>query len=109
MIDRDGTRMRSVPEDEVAHHVFGHSARSVAIELINDGDGIDPYPAAQLNTVTGLIYDIANRRDVARQGIKRHSDLDVGVMPCDRSQRRKGDPGAAFPFEAVLDAAFASQ
>jgi N-acetylmuramoyl-L-alanine amidase len=109
MIDRDGTLVRSVPEDQVAHHVFGHSARSIAIELINDGDGMDPYPEAQLSAVTALIQDIAKRRGITRQGIKRHSDLDVGVMPCDRSKRRKVDPGAAFPFEAVLDAAFAAR
>jgi N-acetylmuramoyl-L-alanine amidase len=56
--------------------------------------------------VAALIKDIAKRRGLARQAIKRHSDLDFGVMPCDRSKRRKVDPGAAFPFEAVLDAAF---
>jgi N-acetylmuramoyl-L-alanine amidase len=106
MIDRDGTLVRSIPEDQIAHHVFGHSARSIAIELINDGDGLDPFPEAQLQAVTALIKDIAKRRGLARQAIKRHSDLDFGVMPCDRSKRRKVDPGAAFPFEAVLDAAF---
>jgi N-acetylmuramoyl-L-alanine amidase len=109
MIDRDGSLVRSVPEGQIAHHVFGHSAHSIAIELINDGDGIDPYPEAQLSAVTALIQDIAKRRGISRQGVKRHSDLDVGVMPCDRSKRRKVDPGAAFPFEAVLDAAFASK
>jgi N-acetylmuramoyl-L-alanine amidase len=106
MIDRDATLVRSVPEDQIAHHVFGHSARSIAIELVNDGDGVDPFPEAQLQAVTALIKDIAKRRGLARQAIKRHSDLDFGVMPCDRSKRRKVDPGAAFPFEAVLDAAF---
>jgi N-acetylmuramoyl-L-alanine amidase len=109
MIDRDGTLKRSVPEDQVAHHVFGHSARSIAIELINDGDGIDPYPEAQLSAVTALIHDIAKRRGITRQGVKRHSDLDHGVMPCDASKRRKVDPGGTFPFEVVLDAAFASK
>lgn len=109
MIDRDGTLVRSVPEDQIAHHVFGHSARSIAIELINDGDGNDAYPDAQISAVTALIQDIAKRRGLTRRGIKRHSDLDAGLMPCDRSKRRKVDPGAAFPFEAVLDAAFASK
>jgi hypothetical protein len=44
MIDRDGTLRASVPEDQVAHHVFRVSGRSIAIELINDGDGLDPFP-----------------------------------------------------------------
>ena len=107
MIDRDGTLKRSVPEDQIAHHVFGHSAQSIAIELVNDGDGLDPFPPAQLSAVTALIQDIAKRHRLTRQAVKRHSDLDFGVMPCDRSKRRKLDPGAAFPFEAVLNAAFA--
>jgi N-acetyl-anhydromuramyl-L-alanine amidase AmpD len=106
MIDRDGTVRSSVPEDQVAHHVFGYSARSIAIELVNDGDGRDPFPREQLEAVTTLIRDIAQRRGITRQGVKRHSDLDHGSMPCDRTQRRKVDPGPAFPFEAVLDAAF---
>ena len=109
MIDRDGTLRRSVPEDQVAHHVFGHSARSIAIELINDGDGVDPFPEAQLQAVTALIQDIAQRRGLPRQAEQRHSDLDRTLMPCDRTQRRKVDPGPAFPFQAVLDAAFPGQ
>jgi len=106
MIDRDGTVRRSVPEDQIAYHVYTYSARSIAIELINDGDGVELFPAAQLNAVIALIRDIARRRGITREGVKRHSDLDHGVMPCDRTQRRKVDPGAAFPYEAVLDAVF---
>jgi len=109
MIDRDGTLRKSVPEDQVAYHVFRYSTRSVAIELVNDGDGVDPFPDAQLAAVVALIRDIARRRGVTRQGVKRHSDLDQGLLPCDRAERRKVDPGMAFPFEAVLDAAFRPQ
>ena len=109
LIDRDGTVRRSVPEDRIGYHVFTYSARSIGIELVNDGDGADPYPEAQVNAVTQLIRDIARRRGVTRDGVKRHSDLDHGFLPCDRSRRRKVDPGSAFPFEAVLDAAFGVQ
>jgi N-acetyl-anhydromuramyl-L-alanine amidase AmpD len=106
MIDRDGTVRSSVPEDQVAYHVFTHSGRSIAIELVNDGDGVDPFPEAQLRAVTALIQDIAGRRAISRDGVKRHSDLDHGRMACDKTKRRKVDPGAAFPFDKVLDAAF---
>jgi N-acetyl-anhydromuramyl-L-alanine amidase AmpD len=106
MIDRDGTVRSSVPEDQVAYHVFTHSGRSIAIELVNDGDGVDPFPEAQLRAVTALIQDIAGRRAISRDGVKRHSDLDHGRMACDKAKRRKVDPGAAFPFDKVLDAAF---
>jgi N-acetylmuramoyl-L-alanine amidase len=106
MIDRDGRLVKSVPEDQLAHHVFGHSERSIAIELINDGDGKDPFPAAQLDALVVLLADITQRRNIVRNGIKRHSDLDRGLMPCDKSHKRKVDPGEAFPFQQVLDRVF---
>jgi N-acetylmuramoyl-L-alanine amidase len=107
MIDRDGTLRASVPEDQVAHHVYSVSGRSIAIELINDGDGHDPFAEAQLSALVGLLRDIAKRRDIRRDGVKRHSDLDRAMLPCDRTQRRKVDPGAAYPHEAILDRVFA--
>ncbi len=103
MIGRDGALRRSIPEDEVGHHVFFYSERSIAIELVNDGDGRDPFPAVQIDALVALLQDITKRRGIARAGVKRHSDLDQGVLPCDRNQRRKVDPGPLFPFEAVLD------
>lgn len=103
MIGRDGTLRRSIPEDQVGHHVFFYSERSIAIELVNDGDGRDPFPAPQLDALIVLLQEIAKRRGIGRAGIKRHSDLDQGMLACDRNQRRKVDPGPAFPFEAVLD------
>ncbi len=106
MIDRDGTVRGSVPEDQVAYHVFTYSQRSIGIELVNDGDGVDPFPEAQLQAVTALIRDIARRRGISREGVKRHSDLDRRRMSCDNSRPRKVDPGAAFPFNAVLEGAF---
>jgi hypothetical protein len=106
MIDRDGTLRASMPEDQVANHVFHYSGQSIAIELINDGDGLDPFPKAQLATLVKLLRDIKQRRGITRDGIKRHSDLDHALLSCDRTQRRKVDPGAAFPYESILDRVF---
>jgi hypothetical protein len=106
MIDRDGTIRSSIPEDQIAHHVFKYSARSIAIELINDGDGLDPFPEPQLIALVKLLRDITQRRGIGPTGIKRHSDLDHAMSWCGRSQRRKVDPGAAFPFQVVLDRVF---
>lgn len=108
MIDRDGTARASVPEDQLAHHVFRYSGRSIAIELVNDGDGIDPFPAAQLDALVALLREIQQRHGLARDGVRRHSDLDAGSMACDRSRRRKVDPGTAYPHETILDRAFRS-
>jgi N-acetyl-anhydromuramyl-L-alanine amidase AmpD len=109
MIDRDGTLRASVPEDQVAHHVFRVSGRSIAIELINDGDGLDPFPDPQLAALVNLLRDIARRHGIARDGIRRHFELDQALLSCDRSQRRKVDPGAAFPHESILDRVFQAQ
>ena len=106
MIDRDGTTRSSVPESQVAHHVYRFSGRSIAVELINDGDGVDPFPETQLNALVALLLDIKERRGVKRSGVVRHSDLDLGRLPCDRSKRRKVDPGSAFPYQLVLDRVF---
>jgi N-acetylmuramoyl-L-alanine amidase len=106
MIDRDGALRASVPEDQVAHHVYRVSGRSIAIELINDGDGIEPFAEAQLAALVSLLRDIARRRGIPRDGIKRHSELDHGLLACDRTQRRKVDPGAAYPHQSILDRVF---
>lgn len=106
MIDRDGTVQASVPEGQVAHHVFKYSARSIAIELINDGDGLDPFPAPQLDALVKLLRDITQRNGITSAGIKRHSDLDHAMLACAKGQRRKVDPGAAFPYRDVLERVF---
>lgn len=107
MIDRDGSLRASVPEGQVAHHVYRLSERSIAIELINDGDGRDPFPEAQITSLVKLLRDIRERHAIPRAGIMRHSDLDTAPLPCDKTQRRKVDPGGAFAYESVLDRVFA--
>ena len=106
MIDRDGRVRASVPEEQVAHHVYSVSGRSIAIELVNDGDGRDPFGDAQLAALVELLRDIRQRRGIRRDGVKRHSDLDHGMLHCDRTQRRKVDPGAAYPHQSILDRLF---
>ena len=106
MIGKDGSVRASVPEEQLAHHVYRFSARSIAIELVNDGDGRDIFEPAQLASLVALLGELQRRRGILRSGIKRHSDLDTGALPCDPTQRRKVDPGAAFPFEQVLDRVF---
>ena len=107
MIDRDGTVRASVPESQVAHHVLTHSRRSIAIELINDGDGRDPFPPTQIDALVALLQDIARRHPgLTRVGVVRHSDLDRGRMPCAPERRRKVDPGAAYPHAEVLRRVF---
>jgi hypothetical protein len=109
MIGRDGDVRSSVPENRVAHHVFRYSARSLGIELVNDGDGIDPFPAAQIDALVSLLRRLTEQYGIGREGIRRHSDLDHGRLPCALSRPRKVDPGAAFPYEDVLRRVFDSR
>jgi N-acetyl-anhydromuramyl-L-alanine amidase AmpD len=106
MIDRDGRIVSSVPEDRVAHHVFTFSARSIGIELVNDGDGLDPFPEPQLEALVGLIRGLGRKYGITAGNVKRHSDLDRARLPCAPERRRKVDPGEAFPLERVVRRAF---
>jgi N-acetyl-anhydromuramyl-L-alanine amidase AmpD len=109
MVGSNGELRRSVPENQIGHHVMGHSERSIAIELVNDGDGIDPFSDAQLQTLIDLLRDINKRWNIPRQRVVRHSDLDRSMLPCSPKQRRKVDPGPAFPYERVLDAVYSER
>jgi N-acetyl-anhydromuramyl-L-alanine amidase AmpD len=102
MIDRDGRVRASVPEDRIAHHVYRYSARSIGIELVNDGNGVEVFPEVQIDALVHLASQIVHRNAIPPDGIKRHSDLDHGRMECARERRRKVDPGDAFPFEEVV-------
>ena len=107
MIDRDGSTRASVPESQVAHHVLTYSQRSIAIELINDGDGRDPFSDTQIDALVALLKGIVRRHpDVDRTRVQRHSDLDKAHMPCEPTRRRKVDPGPAYPHAAVLERVF---
>jgi hypothetical protein len=108
MIDRDGTWRASVPEDRIAHHVFRHSVRAIAVELINEGDGLDPFPEAQIDALVTLLKDIAHRHGLQSGQVKRHSDLDLARLPCAPERRRKVDPGDAYPHQRVLERVFST-
>lgn len=111
VIDRTGAVATSLPEDQVASHAIGWNQRSIAIELVNNGDGVDPFPDAQLQALLRLVQAIRTRHRAVRiENIRRHSDVDSSTFPerkhgraCTRF-RRKLDPGDAFPWTAFLDA-----
>jgi N-acetylmuramoyl-L-alanine amidase len=115
-IDRDGQVHLWVPLERIAHHVRGHNARSVGIELVNRGRYPDwlasgsqrmdePYTAAQIAALRSLLgrlqADLPNLREIAG-----HEDLDTDQVAAsdDPAKRvfRKRDPGPLFPWEAVL-------
>lgn len=115
-IDRDGQVHVWVPLDRIAHHVRGHNARSLGIELINRGRFPDwlasgsqqmeePYPAAQIAALRALLLELQRELPNLRE-IAGHEDLDTERVPAsddpDRQVFRKRDPGPQFPWAEVL-------
>ncbi len=114
-VDRDGTVLRYVPGDRVAHHVRGHNARSVGVELINSGRfphwfhseqqvPQEEYPDTQIDALIKLLEHCASEFDNLRF-VAGHADLDTDEVAAsnDPSQtvRRKIDPGPQFPWARV--------
>jgi len=115
-IDRDGSVVRYVPEDRIAHHVRGHNPRAVGIELVNRGrwphwldsrhQAMDePYPEAQVRALVALLRALAATLPALRF-IAGHEDLDREQVPATDAPAllvpRKRDPGPLFPWERVL-------
>ena len=117
VIGRSGNIAKGVPEDIIAYHAGNPdvNGRSIGIELVNDGDGKDPFPPAQIAALIKLIKDLRARYSISLAGIVRHADVDQRLCTCpwtDAAQlanegegvatyRRRSDPGAAFPYDQV--------
>jgi N-acetyl-anhydromuramyl-L-alanine amidase AmpD len=111
VIGRDGQVEAGVPEADAATHAVGWNQRSIGIELVNNGDGADPFPEAQVAALVQLVQDIRRRHPaVTADRVWRHSDVDHSTFAASRhgeactQYRRKEDPGAAFPWTAFLAA-----
>jgi N-acetylmuramoyl-L-alanine amidase len=117
-IDRNGAVIEYVPAERIAHHVRGHNARSVGIELVNRGrfpDWLDsrrqqmqePYPGAQLAALLGLL-DKLKAELPALRFIAGHEDLDTEQVSASDDPAvmvpRKRDPGPLFPWPRVVEA-----
>ncbi len=116
-IDRDGAIEQWVPLDRVAHHVAGHNARSIGIELVNLGR----YPnwldsryqvwqeevtEDQIEALVGLLRAlraelpglrcVAGHDELDRREVEASDDPGLSV-------RRKLDPGPEFPWARVVE------
>lgn len=115
-VDRDGRVEQWVDPARVAHHVRGHNAHSVGIELVNLGryphwlDSrhqamAEPYPDAQVDALVALLKHLQATLPNLRH-IAGHEELDTDEVPAtdnpDVTVRRKLDPGVMFPWARVL-------
>ncbi|MDX1626155.1 MAG: N-acetylmuramoyl-L-alanine amidase [Wenzhouxiangellaceae bacterium] len=116
-IDRDGRIEQWVPVDRVAHHVRGHNADSIGIELVHTGrwpdwfardsqDWTGTYPRAQIDALVHLLRALAEDLP-ALEGVTGHDALDTETVPAsddpEHRVRRKLDPGPDFPWDEVLE------
>ena len=102
IVDREGTVVADVPDDAIAFHARSANPYSVGIELVNNGDGRDPFPAAQVSSLVGLLREVMARYNLSPDAIKAHSDLDKEVMPCgDALLKRRVDPGPLLDLNVI--------
>jgi N-acetylmuramoyl-L-alanine amidase len=103
VIGRSGDRLQVIPELEIANHTEGLNEISIGIELVNRGDGIDPFADAQIAKLIETILDLRRRYQIPLENIVAHSDMDQRTCVCAGvPYRRRQDPGPKFPMERVL-------
>ncbi len=117
-INRDGSIYQWVALDRIAHHVAGHNARSIGIELINLGrypDWLDSRQQTwqedispkQIEALIELVHQLRPAFP-ALNTIAGHDQLDLRFIPASddpgKQIRRKLDPGPNFPWDQVIEA-----
>jgi len=109
VIGREGDIAQQRPELRTAGHVsFGGimtmvNRRSIGIELVNRGDGIEPFPEVQITALKALVAEVAARYGLPPEALVTHAALDDRMQPdCGGEPlRRNLDPGPLFPLEDV--------
>jgi hypothetical protein len=108
VVDREGRIAQQRPEARTAGHVsYGGvmpdvNKRSIGIELVNRGDGLDPFPETQIEALIALVQDIAARNGLTREAIWTHQQLDTRRINCaGLDHPRNVDPGPLFPLERL--------
>jgi N-acetylmuramoyl-L-alanine amidase len=104
VIGRTGQLAEVMPTTEIAYHTVGVNDVSIGIELVNRGDGQDPYPEAQIIRLIDLIKTLRQRYPaIPIENIVTHGDIDQRTCLCaHKTYRRRVDPGVNFPIQRVL-------
>ena len=105
IIDRKGQVASSTPERLIANHALDHNEDTIGIELVHNGDGIEPFSAEQISALMALLKQIMARHAIALHGIVSHAELDKRTFACgERSFKSRTDPGDNFPWVKIRDA-----
>jgi N-acetylmuramoyl-L-alanine amidase len=104
LLKRDGTLIRLVDDDQRAWHA-GKSqlhgtagdvnARSIGIEIVNDGDGQMPFTPQQYEVLTALVRKLRRQYQVPIENVVRHRDIAV-------PHGRKTDPADNFDWRGFI-------
>ena len=105
VIGRDGAIAQQRRDLRTAGHVSHHgvkpdvNARSIGIELVNDGNGLDPFPRAQLVALRQLVAALAADYELGPVDIYSHAELDPRPLEGCETHPRRVDPGPLFPMD----------
>jgi N-acetylmuramoyl-L-alanine amidase len=117
-IDRDGEVHQWVALDHIAHHVAGHNASSIGIEIVNLGrfpnwfdsrqqQWQESISTIQLQALINLVNQLKAQIPTITH-IAGHDQLDLRFVAASddaqRQVRRKLDPGPDFPWTRVTEA-----
>lgn len=109
IISRDGAVAQQRPDLRTGGHVSFHGVidrvndRSIGIELVNRGDGLEPFPPEQIDAVKALVKTLSAHYALAPERLVTHAALDPRMQPeCGgKPLRRNVDPGPLFPLDDV--------
>jgi N-acetylmuramoyl-L-alanine amidase len=105
VVDRDGRALASTPETRQANHARDAKGGTIGIELVHQGDGVEPFSDVQFSALVKLVDGIRRRHNVAIENIKGHGDIDSRTFNCGgRAIKGRSDPGANFPWERLREA-----
>ncbi|HEY9857191.1 MAG TPA: N-acetylmuramoyl-L-alanine amidase [Stenomitos sp.] len=102
IVGKDGTIVQSVPDGKRAWHAGVSSFQgrgdvndfSLGIEIVNKGDGKDPYTASQYNALINLVAWMCQTYHIPVSRITSHKDV---ALP----KGRKNDPSPNFDWDRV--------
>jgi len=111
VVDRTGEIVRCVPDAQRAWHAGVSSfdgqgdvnTYSVGIEISNVGDGVEPYPSAQVKSVVRLVAWLASTYQVPLTRVARHRDI---ALPAGRKKDTSDNFDEAYVLkaaQAILD------
>lgn len=106
IVDRDGTLIRCVADDQRAWHAGKSSflgqgdvnTFSIGIEISNVGDGVQPYPKAQVDAVVKLVAYLSQTYHIDMDHVTRHRDI---ALPAGRKTDTSNNFDEAYVKSAV--------